>query len=106
MVHSDEARTREAITRALPFIEPGTELAEAAALYLTTGTIPFEPKRYYDADLANKKGTLINVVHEVSFVLRNIHHCQAHGVDFEPKWVDDVFYALSRYEQRNSWGAH
>lgn len=89
---NDEARTREAITRALPFIEPGTELAEAAALYLTTGTIPFEPKRYYDADLADiNDGTHLNVVHEVSFVLRGIYHCSVLDIEFDVQWVGDVF---------------
>jgi len=95
---NNKARTREAITRALPFIEPGTELAEAAALYLTTGTIPFEPKRYYEVPL---RSTSLWIVHEVSFVLKNLYHCQVLGVVFEEGWVDDVFRAIAMYEQRN-----
>jgi len=98
-MNNNEARTREAITRALPFIKPGTELAEAAALYLTTGTIPFEPGRYYEVPL---RSTSLWIVHEVSFVLKNIHHCSFLDAEFEAGWVEDVFKAVERYEQRNS----
>ena len=97
--NNNEARTRECILKALPFIEPGTELAEAAALYLTTGTIPFDPRRYYDVP---HRGTSLWIVHELSFVLKNIHHCSVLDVEFEMGWVEDVFKAIDRYEQRHS----
>lgn len=103
MVLSDEARTRECIIRALPHIKPGTELAEAAALYLTTGTIDFEPKRYYEDP---HRGTSLWIVHEVSFVLKNLYHCSVLDVEFETQWVDHVFQAIEQYERSHSCGAN
>jgi hypothetical protein len=104
-MNNDKARTREAITRALPFIEPGTELAEAAAAFLTTETISFQPGRYYPA-LDLTPGTARFIVHEVSYVLHDIYWCSRGDGEVEMEWVAHVFQALEAYEQHHSCGAH